>query len=227
MSIPFIQQNYLKYHKGKGFISGHVDALHAMPPAADKYTDLIVMKVVNQIGCAGIISTVSRMECDLNRSPNKENQEGIKEYRKTIKDILRFLYLLDAEQTPIMKPYLHLSFHGMKDVHYGPFAIEIGTLRGQSCSPEIKQWFGNLLTKKVNKISSDIQIVFDTKFIGDKSIIFHRLGDGMDYTGYGDHFHTFQIELSRTLRRKYYTKISYLFAEMMMDFQTTFVSDKH
>lgn len=48
MPVPFIQQNFLKYNKGKGFISGHVEALHAMPPAADKFTDKIAEKLIEK-----------------------------------------------------------------------------------------------------------------------------------------------------------------------------------
>jgi hypothetical protein len=223
MSVPFIQQNFLKYNKGKGFISGHVEALHAMPPAADKFTDKIAEMLIKKTGCAGIISIVSRTECDLNRSPNLDNDEGIKEYRKTIQDILEFLHILNPSKTQLIKPYLHLSFHGMKDIHYGPYAIEIGTLNGDSCSPLVKRWFVDLLTKKAKLISPEIKIEIDQKFIGDKSIGFHRLGDENGYPGYGNHFHTFQIELSQTMRRKKLYQIVYLFSEIISDFQTKFV----
>lgn len=224
MPLPFIQQNFLKYNKGKGFISGHVEALHAMPPSADKFTDKIVEQLIVKTGCAGIVSIVSRTECDLNRSPNKHNDEGIKEYRKTIQDILDFLHLLDPSKTRLMKPYLHLSFHGMKDIHYGPFAMEIGTLKGDSCSPAVKMWLANLLSKKAKQISPEIKVVWDQKFIGDKSIGYHRLGDENGYPGYGNHFHTFQIELSQTMRRKHLLQMIDLFSEVISDFQTRFVA---
>ncbi|MGJ7918950.1 hypothetical protein [Neobacillus sp. LXY-4] len=224
MTVPYIKQKYLKFHKGKGFICGHVDALHATPPAADKFTDKIVEKLIIEIGCAGIISTVSRLECDLNRSPNGINNAGIYEYRQAIKEILHFLHIVDPVQQRLTTPYLHLSFHGMKDTNYGPYAIEIGTQRGKSCSGEVLQWFKKALLESIQGISPEITIVFDKKFKGNESIIAHRHGDIDGYLGYGHHFHTFQIELSRTIRKKYLTKITRIFAKIMNDFQTEFVA---
>lgn len=227
MRLKFIQKNYLKYNKGKGFISGHVDALHAQPPAADLFTDVIVENVIEKTGCAGIIGTVSRLEADLNRSPDGENDVGINEYRHAIKDILRSLGILDEPSHTIIKPYLHLSFHGMKDAHYGPFAIEIGTLRGKSCSLEIREWFVDYLSKKSEVILPKIVLVYDEKFVGHESIGYHRFGDGKSYQGYNQHFHSFQIEISRTLRRKYSTVISDIFAQMINEFQGKFVDIPH
>lgn len=224
MPIRYIQQTFIKYNKGKGFICGHVDALHAASPAADKYTDKMVEKLIKEIGCAGIIGTVSRMECDLNRRPNGSNDEGIQEYRGAVKDLLNFLQIIDPFTKKLTAPYLHLSFHGMKDTHYGPLGIEVGSLCGQSCSSTVQKWFQEKLIFKAQEISSEIKIVFNEKFIGDESIIFHRKGDLNGYLGYGEHFHTFQIELSRTLRRKYLTRISKIFSQIMTDFQTEFVA---
>lgn len=225
MQIPYIQQNYIKYNIGKGFLCGHVDALHAMPPEADQFTDIIVEKLIKMTGCAGIISTISRMECDLNREVNSDNAKGIAEYRKVIREIIEFLHIYNSSRTMLIKPYLHLSFHGMKDDHYGPLAIEIGTLKGQSCSPEVKQWLEEILSIKAKEIIPEIAIVFDKKFYGDQSIAFHRQGDGKDYLGYGPNFHTFQIELSRTIRKKNPYKIAALFAHIMTNFQTKFVTN--
>jgi hypothetical protein len=225
MSVPYIKQNHLKYHKGKGFICGHVDALHATPPAADKFTDKIVEKLIKETGCAGIISTVSRLQCDLNRSPNGENTDGIYEYRQAIKDILDFLHIIDSFDQKLTTPYLHLSFHGMKDANYGPYSIEIGTQRGKSCSGVVRRWFEKTIKEKVQDLSPEIKIVFDRKFKGNESIISHRHGDIDDYLGYGKHFHTFQIEISWTLRKKHLSTISTLFASMMADFQTKFVTN--
>ncbi|MFC0272713.1 hypothetical protein ACFFIX_14855 [Metabacillus herbersteinensis] len=225
MSLKFIQQNYLKYNKGKGFICGHVDALHATPPAADVFTDKIVESLIKKTGCAGIISSVSRNEADLNRSPNGDNDHAIKEYRDAVKKIVEFLNILDDEQNHITQPYLHLSFHGMKDTHYGPYGIEIGTVHGQSCSPIIKKWFLETITRKASEILPEIEIVFDEKFIGDESIVYHRLGDGIDYSGYHHHFHTFQIEISRTIRSKHRSKIITIFSHMINEFQKNFVNN--
>lgn len=227
MRLKYIQKNYLKYNKGKGFISGHVDALHAQPPAADLFTDVIVENVIEKTGCGGIIGTVSRLQADLNRSPDGENYDGVNEYRQAIKDILSFLGILDETSNMIIKPYLHLSFHGMKDTHYGPYAIEIGTLRGKSCSSEIREWFVDYLTKKCEVILPKIELVFDEKFVGHESVGYHRWGDGLSYQGYNQNFHSFQIEISRTLRGKFSTEISEIFAQMIDEFQAKFVDIPH
>lgn len=223
MSIPYITKSYVKYHIGKGFICGHVDALHAAPPAADKFTDKIVEMLIQQVGCGGIISTVSRLNCDLNRIPNSHNKSGILEYRGAIFDIIHYLQIVDSE-LKLTTPYLHLSFHGMKDTNYGPLAIEIGTQRGKSCSSEVRGWFKERLIEEASNISPEILIIFDKKFKGNESIIAHRYGDQDEYPGYGPHFHTFQIELSRTIRRRYLHDISKLFANIMIEFQTKFVA---
>lgn len=225
MPIPFSQKSFLKYHNGKGYISGHVEALHAMPPEADQFTDIIVEKLIRKTGCAGIISTVSRLESDLNREPTSKNAEGIAEYRKVIREIIDYLHIFNPSESKIIKPYLHLSFHGMKDEHHGPYAIEIGTVYGKSCSTEIRVWLENTLIKKAKAYIPCINIVFDQKFIGDPSITFHRQGDDKDYLGYGSNFHTFQIELSRTLRKKHSSDIAAIFASILTDFQSAFVTN--
>lgn len=223
MEIQYIERNYLKYNLGKGYICGHIDALHAMQPAADKHTDKIVEGLVKEIGCAGIVSTVSRLDCDLNREPNGKNDSGISEYRSTIKDILMYLHILDSHDQ-LVTPYLHLSFHGMKDSYYGPFAIEVGTQNGKSCSSVVRDWLEEALKYYGKDFSSELTIVFDKKFKGDKSIIFHRCGDQGSYKGYGAYFHSFQIELSRTIRRKHIKELITLFSKVFTDFQSKFVT---
>ncbi|KAB2338651.1 N-formylglutamate amidohydrolase [Cytobacillus depressus] len=225
MTVPYIQLKYIKYHHGKGFLCGHVEALHAMPPKADLFTDIIVEEVMKSTGCASIISTVSRKECDLNRSVNRDNEEGILEYRKAIQDITVYLHVYDSSCQEIIKPYLQLSFHGMKNEHYGPLAMEIGTRNGHSCSLEVKDWLEKILARKAKEFIPEITVVFDQKFIGDPSIAFHRHGTGKEYAGYGPNFHTFQIEISRTIRQKYASEISALFAYILTSFQSTFVTD--
>jgi hypothetical protein len=223
VTLKFIHQQYLKYNKGKGFICCHVEALHVIPPYAELATDHIVENLIKQTGCAGIISTVSRDNADLNRKPNENNTKGITEYRNTIKDIIEYLDILNNVPHYLTMPYLHLSFHGMKDDHHGPYAIEVGTFDGLSCSPEIKSWFKEMLLKKTHEVSPEIKIIFDKKFNGDESIVYHRLGDGNGYPGYGKHFHTFQVELSRSLRSKQYSKIIEIFSQIIMQFQETFI----
>lgn len=224
MPMPYIQKHYLKYNIGRGYICGHVDALHAAAPAADRYTDTIVKGLIQNVGCAGIISTVSRLYCDLNRTVTANNKQGMDEYRTTIKEILDFLHIVDPDTQKLTKPYLHLSFHGMKDANHGPSAIEVGTLQGKSCSPEIRLWFRKTLIRNARRIFPEINIVFDQKFKGNKSIIFHRKGDLPGYPGYGQHFHTFQIEIAQSLRKTYTPLLIKLFTELMTDFQSRFVT---
>jgi hypothetical protein len=222
--MKYIQQNYVKYNKGNGFICGLADALHATPPAADVFTDKIVEGIMEKTGCTGIISTVSRKLADLNRSPNGDNELAIQEYRLSLKNILEFLNIVDTDQQQLTHPFLHISFHGMKDVHYGPYGVEIGTVRGRSCSPEIREWFKDTLMNKAQQRLSGINLIFDQKFVGHQSISFHRLGDGDRYQGFGSNFHTFQIELSRTMRKEYRSQLIDIFSEMMIDFQAGFVN---
>lgn len=112
----------------------------------------------------------------------------------------------------------------MKDTHYGPYAIEVGTLNGQSCSKDVKDWFQQALTKKAEDSLPKIHVIVDNKFVGNESIAFHRQGDNRNYTGYSHNFNTFQIELSRTLRSKHRSAITNIFSEIIDDFQQTFVA---
>jgi len=223
--VNYIQKSYLKYNRGNGFLNSLTDALHAAPPSADVFTDKIVEGIMIQTGCAGIISTVSRNLADLNRVPNNENSLAIQEYRQALNDILISHSLVDPWQQKIKQPFLHLSFHGMKDEHYGPYGIEVGTVFGLSCSTEVKKWFTKALAQKGANLLPDINLMIDQKFSGDESITFHRHGDGDQHQGYGANFHTFQIELSRTLRKEYIIQIIELFSELLREFQLTFIKD--
>lgn len=147
----FIQKKYVKYHKGSGQLCCHVEALHAAPPAADRYTDNIVLGIMAQTHCAGIISTVSRQMVDLNKLPDGMNNEGVQEYRNCVRDILEHLGIVQENEW-INRHYLHLSIHGMKDEHHGPFAIEVGTRNGQSCSKEMKKWLKETMIKKASEM---------------------------------------------------------------------------
>ncbi|MBN8210497.1 hypothetical protein JI666_17210 [Bacillus sp. NTK071] len=225
MAVQFIKKNYVKYNHGKGYLCCHVEALHATPPSADLYTDLLVKSLIQKTGCAGIISTVSRTVIDLNRSPTMDNLAAVTEYRKSIQEIVTHLGIYEEETNRLTVPYLHLSFHGMKDSHYGPLAIEVGTLRGKSCSEDVKNWFTEMLTENIQSILPHATVIFDNKFIGDKSIHLHRVGDGEEYNGYKENFHSFQIELSRTLRKKHRSKINQVFSNLINEFQSKFVVD--
>lgn len=200
MTIEFIEQEFLKFYKGNRELHSHIEALHAVPPKADLLTDKIVEKTLEKINCSGIISKVSRKEADLNRKPDGQNNEALAQYQNIINEILQYQGIIDMKINQLTKPYLHLSVHGMKDVYHGPYGIEIGTCNGKSCSKRMEDWFLETITNKRNEFLPKINILLNEKFDGDQSIIFHRCGDGKTYSGYGEHFHTFQVEIARTLR---------------------------
>ncbi|HBI05007.1 MAG TPA: hypothetical protein DDY49_13375 [Paenibacillaceae bacterium] len=214
----FISKNYVKYHKGNGLLFCHVEAIHAVPPAADRFTDNIVLGIMAQTNCAGIISTVSRQIADLNKAPDGFNNEGLKEYRDSVREIIDQLGILQKNER-INRNYLHLSIHGMRDEHHGPFAIEIGTRNGQSCSKEMKKWLKETLMRKASELIPRIDIVFDEKFVGDPSLVFHRRGDGNEYKGYGTKFHTFQLEIAHYLRENFHPVVVELLAHTISEFQ--------
>lgn len=214
----FISKKYVKYHKGNGLLFCHVEAIHAVPPAADRYTDNIVLGIIAQTNCAGIISTVSRQIADLNKAPDGFNNEGLKEYRDSVREIIDQLGILQTNER-INRNYLHLSIHGMKDEHHGPFAIEIGTRNGQSCSKEMKKWLKETLVSKASELIPRIDILFDEKFVGDPSLVFHRRGNGKEDRGYGTKFHTFQLEISHYLRENFHPVVVELLAHTILEFQ--------
>lgn len=214
--VNFERGEYIKYYVGSNKIRSHIDAVHAVPPKAELFTGEIVERVITSINCNGIISTVSRTIADLNRLPNQQNEEAIKEYRSVIKDMLNRFHILD-KNGKLTKPYLHLAIHGIKDTVHGPKVIEIGTLIGKTCSPEVKKWFADKL------VGNGFELQIDTKMSGDISKKVHRWGDKVnDYLGYGENFNTFQIEISRTLREKHRNELIDIFSETIINFNETF-----
>jgi hypothetical protein len=226
MTIHFQKLEFLKFYKGNQSLYCQVDAQHAEAPKADRYTGQLVENLVEETQCAGIISTVSRTVADLNRIPNEKNKEAIYQYRGVIKKLLQYRNLIDENNNTLLKPYLHLTIHGMKDVHYGPLAIEVGTLKGLSCSNEVLSWFKRTISLLAKEVLPNLVIVFDQVFIGNKSILFHRFGDGRPYSGYGSLFNTFQLEFSYTLRRNYLPQIIELLSSLMWLFQKEIVLRK-
>lgn len=148
----FTEKKFIKFYLGNKEIRLHIDAVHACPPKADELTGDIVEGVVNKINCSGIIAIVSRIIVDLNRPRNRNNKESIDEYRQTIREILIHTDNLD-ENVKLTRPYLHLAIHGMKDKWDND--IEIGTLYGKTCSPEVKSWFVNGIKKHIKKCQTD------------------------------------------------------------------------
>jgi N-formylglutamate amidohydrolase len=226
MAINFIHRKYLKYYLGDGVLYCHLDAVHAASPRADVFTDKIVREVIKRIGCAGIIGTVSRTQVDLNRPPSTTySREAAQEYRSSLKEILNHLGIVDKQKHILTRPYFHLGIHGMKNATFGPYAIEIGTRNGKSCSMGMRDCFEELFRKNALRILPQIELVVDQRFIGDRSITFHRHGDDMDYKGYGEHYHAFQIEIARTLRENYREEVIELLCNVIHDFQKQFIHE--
>ena len=201
---------------GSENIRSHIDAVHACPPKADEFTGDIVEGVVNKINCSGIIAIISRTIVDLNRPRNINNKEGIDEYRQTIRENLEHIGNLD-ENGKLSRPYLHLAIHGMKDKRKGD--IEIGTLYGKTCSPEVKKWFVSEIKRHFKRVQ------IDERFPGDSSKPVHRCGDqtsDLNYLGYGNNFTTFQIEISRTLRKNHQKKLIDIFSSIVNHFNEKF-----
>ena len=212
----FIKKKYIKLYLGSKDIRSHIDAIHAAPRCSDKFTGDIVEGVVNKIDCSGIIAIVSRTRIDLNRPRNSNNKEGIDEYRQTIREILRHIGNLDGNRKS-SKPYLHLALHGMKDKWN--MDIEIGTLHGKTCSPEVKEWF----VSEVKKHFGRVQV--DGRFPGDFSKPVHRCGDQTsdpNYLGYGNNFNTFQIEINRILREEKQKYLIDTFSDIILKYNNEF-----
>ena len=212
----FTNKKFIKFYMGSKKIRSHIDALHACPPEADEFTGDIVEGVVNKINCSGIIAIVSRTIVDLNRLRNSNNEEGNDEYRQTIREILGHIGNLDGNGK-LSRPYLHLALHGMKDKWN--VDIEIGTLHGKTCSPEVKEWFVSEIKKHFRRVQ------IDGRFCGDPSKSVHRCGDKIsdtEYLGYGKNFNTIQIEISRTLRENYQKKLINTFSGIVNHFNEKF-----
>lgn len=210
--VNFVNKKFLKVCLGNKKINSHIDAVHACAPNADKFTGEIVAGIVKKIKCSGIVATVSRTVMDLNRPKNIKNYEAVDEYRQTIKEILQHNNILN-ENEKLLKPYLHLAVHGMSDDWSED--IEIGTLHGNSCSAEIKEW----LIKKIKK--QKLKFCIDKRFCGDISLAAHRSGDN-NYSGYGNNFNSFHIEICKILRQRYQRKLINMFCDIIISFNKEF-----
>ena len=212
----FTNKKFIKFYMGSKKIRSHIEALHAYPPKADEFTGEIVEGVVSKINCSGIIAIVSRTKVDLNRPRNCNNEKGNDEYRQTIREILGHIGNLDGNGK-LSRPYLHLALHGMKDKWN--VDIEIGTLHGKTCSPEVKEWFVSEIKKHFRRVQ------IDGRFPGDSSKPVHRCGDqasDLNYLGYGNNFNTFQVEISRMLREKNQKELIDIFSNIILKYNSEF-----
>ena len=214
--VNFKEKEFVKFYLGSKEIYSHIDAVHAHPQNADEFTGGIVEGVVKGINCSGIIAIVSRTIADLNRPRNGNNKEAIDEYRQTIREILEHIDNLDGNGK-LRRPYLHLAIHGMDDKWNAD--IEIGTRHGETCSQDVKDWFVNEIETRIKKAQTDRRLP------GDPSKSVHRCGDqisDLNYSGYGNNFNTFQIEISRTLREHHRAELINMFSDIIIRFKEEF-----
>lgn len=208
-----MEKNYIAYYLGDPLIRCHVDALHPKPPKSDRFTKKLVEDLVFKTNCSGIYSLISRVDMDVNRPIDSSNEAVILEFRETIKMILEHLNILNLDKT-LIKPYLHLDFHGMKDRENKD--IEIGTRYGQTCSENIFLWFKEKLEKNnILFLEKRPKIVYNEQFIGDESKYEHR-------KTYGTNFNTIQIEISFTLRKYYFNDLIKIFSNIILNFSKVF-----
>jgi hypothetical protein len=208
-------KKYLDYNLGENQLSSHIDAVHAQKPKADKYTGEIVLGVIQQVNASGIIATVSRTEMNINQPRNANNAPAVDEYRETIRDFIESKGILDKEGK-LNRNYLHLAIHGMSDGYGTDF--EIGISDGNSCSPEVIDWFKT----KLQALSSNYKV--DNEFPGKLAKIeCHRKGDiSSNYPGYGDLFNTIQVEINRDWRENGRTDLIKFFSDLILDFDKNF-----
>jgi len=207
--ITFKKGKYIAYYLGNPNINCHIDAVHSKKPRVDINTKKLVIEIIKNTDCSGIYALISREDMDLNRPLNETNEPAILEFREAISSILNHLKILD-NSNKLIKPYLHLALHGMKDNAYKE--IEVGARNNQTCSDEIFIWFCKNLEESSKEVfNRDLKIVYNEKLIGNSSKGVHR-------EIYGYLFNTIQIEFNRTLRTKYFGEIVEVLTKVVNDF---------
>lgn len=226
--MAFKKKKFLQYQIGEHYCHVLIDAPHASPPKMDAKTGEIAFNVSTSISCNSIIGTISRKKADLNRPPEfSGNPEAVYEYRNSIKEILSSQDLISKDGL-LKSPFLHLQIHGMKNRSLDPkhkyeLDVEIGTRNTTSCSPLIEEWILSEIKNWGNLINGQKDVVVDINryFIGDTSKTYHRLGDGKLYQGYGENFHTIQIEFSTWLRKDHQSEVENLLCFLAKDFESS------
>jgi len=215
---------FVKYWLGSGKLRAHVDAIHAALPRADLYSGEIAVGVALRTGCACIVATVSRTVAELNRPPSASNREAVEEYRRVIRKVLEHCGILDEKTGQVTGPYLHLAVRGLADRNFGPFAVEIGTRHGESCSEGVYRWLFGLVPALAERLlPAKTHVLLDRCFVGDPSKVFHHRGDGRGYAGYGPDFNTVQVEISLTLRKEYREAVIEFLSCLVREFNSTFL----
>jgi hypothetical protein len=214
----FLETPFLKYLPASSRHCVILDALHATGPAADAFTGEIVAEAARHSGCHAIIATVSREQADLNRPPNRANRAAVTQFRQCIRELLAGADLLDAVGQ-LRRPVLQLSIHGMRD-DWG-IDVEIGSLGGRSCSGRVQAWALGRLEQRAREPQwpRRLRIALNSNFCGDSSKGFHRHGEqGSGYSGYGEHFHTLQLEFAHWLRKRHRAALVELLCGMVDEF---------
>lgn len=228
--MRFICKNYVRFRSGVSNPYVLVDALHAVNPRGEVFTDEIAERVSADAGCHCIVSTVSREEADLNRHPDSKNRLAVQEYRQTIGDLLAESRLLDA-RTRLRFPFLHLSLHGMRDRPNKD--IELGTCFGKSCSDEylfwiltrFRQWASDLANSPPEPKIVDNDP--EDALYGHPVIATHRCGEKYSgYAGYGPKFNTVQVELAYWLRKKHREELVTLLTSIADEFRALATSSE-
>ncbi len=205
----FKKGKYIAYYLGNPNINCHIDAVHSKRPREDFNTKKLVAEIIKNTDCSGIYALISRIEMDLNRPLDESNELAILEYREAILSILKHIKILD-NSNKVIKPYLHLALHGMRN--YAHKEIEIGTRYNQTCSNEIFIWFKKKLEEIcIEVFNKDLKIAYNKKLIGNISKKVHR-------ENYGNLFNTIQIEINKTLRTDYFSKTSEVLSKIVKSF---------
>ena len=207
--ITFKKGKYIAYYLGNPNINCHIDAVHSKRPRGEINTKKLVTEIIKNIDCSGIYALISRNDMDLNRPLNEINEPAILEFREAILSILKHLKILD-NSNKLIKPYLQLALHGMRN--YAHKEIEIGTRNNETCSNEIFIWFKKKLEENCKEVfNKDLKIAYNKEFIGNISKRVHR-------ENYGNLFNTIQIEINKTLRTDYFSKITEVLSKIVKSF---------
>ncbi|WP_457623861.1 hypothetical protein [Persephonella sp.] len=165
-----------------------LDAPHAKPPKADKFTGEIAKVVAERLKAPYVISKVSRLtQADLNRDENYPlplQKQARLEYVNVLKHI----------KAGTNKPVIHIALHGIKD-SYG-YDFIIGTRHGKICDLKTAEKIKNLLETEFKKFNLQPVVVIDKLFPGDPSL--EKLKKQI-----GGNYQIVQLEISRKFRDNY------------------------
>lgn len=219
------ERKYTEHRVGQRAQHVLIDAPHAAHPQGESPTGKIANHVSKEVGCHCIIGTVSRTEADLNRPPERSgNPQAVYKYRATIQHILESTGIIDGDRD-INHPFLHLQIHGMKNRSLDSsesynLDVEIGTKGKTTCSPTVHDWIVDQFKEWSRAVEGKKEIVIgaNKRFSGDPSKGYHRHGDDGEYRGYGENFHTVQIEFTKWLRSKHQQEIENVLRHIAQEF---------